>query len=497
MWVEVSAPARGRAKVDGSALATVFARLVVACAAATVAIIGLGALMARPIADDYTVNARLVTAHGALPAFAAWMKTWTGYYSEYGILTGLASATRAIGLERYTFAIASVAFLALCVVSVRACVRVAQRHARTEWGMTEALVLAAGLVGALAGPLRQSLHTNLYEAFFWTSSYISHLVPIVACPLLMLAVLRVREPRLRAEVAFVAAVFVAGFGLAETVVVAAVVAATVWVAYRVRGRAVVERHHVDLVATALGLASGVFIVESVPGTELRAHFFEQVHRGVTVHHGLLGVARVGASYALSDAKGVLISPAPVLGIFLGLAFCLTPVARARGAFAELVPTLMVAAWAVVGAALVAVALGDVYSYPASWHLLPLATALYVACFLAGYALGLQSRAELVPLAIGAVLVLAFAWTAVQTANATHVAWSRARVIDDDVQAVHAARASSPPRRVTWRSMSVGDMADAASSGPNAYVRDSVSQWLGIPSEDLAVVAVDPPSWHLF
>ena len=50
----------------------------------------------------------------------------------------------------------------------------------------------------------------------------SHLVPVVGCPLLILAVLRIRHRVLRSASAFIGGLLIAGFGVAVRVVVVAV-----------------------------------------------------------------------------------------------------------------------------------------------------------------------------------------------------------------------------------------------------------------------------------
>src|SRR6476646_5247905 len=80
-----------------------FARAGVAFAFVTVGIAAMGALAVRPIADDLVINAKVAHLHGPLPAFGSWMTSWTGYYSEYGLLTALAAITRAFGIDKFTF----------------------------------------------------------------------------------------------------------------------------------------------------------------------------------------------------------------------------------------------------------------------------------------------------------------------------------------------------------------------------------------------------------
>ena len=457
----------------------------------------VGALAVRPIADDFVINAKVEQLHGPLPAFGSWMTTWTGYYSGYGLLTALAGLTRALGIDRYTFAIASVAFLVLIVASVRGCVAASKRLGATDWAWPEAIVLTAGLLASFVGPLRESLHTNLYEAIYWASAWISHLLPIVACPLLIIAIVRLHNRAVQVSVAFLAAMFIAGFGLAETVVVTATVCAFAWVAYRLRGRDALSKHRPTLAAAGFGLVAGTVVVAFLPGTAARARYLESFHLGLSAHRGLANLTRATAHIALSDAKAVVLSPAPVLGLLIGLALCLAPFSRNRSELTEALPSLLIASWGVVFVSWVAVAFGDLSSSQASWHLLPLATAVYVASLITGYALGTHKTVKYLPMGVGVCLVAALTWTTVQTTVVAEAAIDRARVFDDNVRSAQVAREHRPPRPTTWYSMSIGQMTDAAASGPNDWAGTAVAQWLRIPPDDLVIVPVSLPKAHFF
>jgi hypothetical protein len=485
-------PTRRSANPDASFVAAWITRVAVVFATAIVGVAAVGAVAVRPIADDFVVNAKLTQAHGALPAFGSWMTSWTAYYSEYGILTGLAGLTRALGIDRYTFAIASVAFLVLLVASIRACVNASRRLGFTSWGWPETALLAAGLFGAFAGPLKESLHTNLYEAIYWASAWMSHLVPVVACPLVIIAVLRIRNLRMRTASAFFGGLFIAGFGFAETVIVTAIVGACAWVAYRLRNRHALASNSRTLVGAGLGLLAGSILVARLPGTIARTRYFGSIHLGLSAHPGLANLTRAAAHIGWLDAKAVVLSPAPVLGIFIGLALCLAPLSRTRAELTDALPVLVPTAWVVVLASWAAVTFGDLSATLASWHLLPLVTVLYAACVLTGYALGTRSEARYLPVGVCVCLVAALAWTTAQTTSAANVVLVRSRVFDQNVRAAHTALGEHPPRPVVWRSMSIGSMTDAAKSGPNAFAGVAVAQWLDIPPDDLVIVPVSPP-----
>jgi hypothetical protein len=482
---------------DPSPVVAGLARAGVAFAIVDVAIAAMGAFVARPIADDLVVNAKVVHLHGALPAFGSWMTSWTGYYSEYGILTAIAGLTRTVGLDRFTFSIASVGFMALVVAAVRACVVASRRLGVTDWDWPESALLTAGLLGSFVGPLKESLRTNLYEAIYWASAYMSHLVPVVACPLVIITLLRFRNRVVRAGCAFGGGVLIAGFGMVETIVVTAIVGAVAWVASRLRGRHAISQQRSTLTAASLGLIAGTVLVELMPGTAARAQFLESIHRGLTTHRGFANLTRAAGSIAGSDAKAVLLSPAPVLGLFIGLGLYLAPLSRTRAELAGALPVLLKAAWAVVLVTWAAVTVGDVCSYQASWHLLPLAAVFYVACFLTGYALGTLSSARYVPVAVCGCLVATLAWTTMQTTVAADTAFARARVFDANIRSVQIALAHTPPRPAIWNSMSVGPMTDAAASGPNVFAANAVSQWLGIPPSQLVIVPVSAPLARFF
>jgi hypothetical protein len=46
----------------------------------------VGALAARPIADDYSIEGQLVASGGMTQAFRYWMNSWTSLYSTFAVL---------------------------------------------------------------------------------------------------------------------------------------------------------------------------------------------------------------------------------------------------------------------------------------------------------------------------------------------------------------------------------------------------------------------------
>ena len=62
------------------------------------------------------------------------------------------------------------------------------------------------------------------------------------------------------------------------------------------------------------LVAGTLLVALMPGTTARAHYLESFHLGLSAHHGAgQNLTRATAHIALSDAKAIVLSPAPVLG----------------------------------------------------------------------------------------------------------------------------------------------------------------------------------------
>jgi small-conductance mechanosensitive channel len=222
----------------------------------------------------------------------------------------------------------------------------------------------------------------------------------------------------------------------------------------------------------------------------------QAHLGLAAHHGVASTVRAACSLAWSDAKAVVLSPAPVLGLLIGLLLCLAPFARDDAAIRRALPSLLTASWAVAAIGVVAVAMGDLGSYQASWHLLPLIVVVYPACVLTGYALGTRSRAVHLPAAVSVLAVLALAWTTTQAVSAARVSFARARVFDRDVHAAEVAQ--HDPRAVaTWRSMSIAGITDAAPPGPNGFAGNAIQHWLGISAAQLHIVPVAEPDVDLF
>ena len=144
----------------------------------------------------------------------------------------------------------------------------------------------------------------------------------------------------------------------------------------------------------------------------------------------------------------------------------------------------------------AVTFGDLSATQASWHVLPLATAVYVASLITG-ARSNAARSRPCSWVFAVCLVAALAWTTMQTTVVAEAAIDRARVFDDNVRAAHVAVEHSSPRATIWYSMSIGSMADATASGPNEWAGTAVAQWLGIPPDDFVIVPVSLPKARFF
>jgi hypothetical protein len=250
-----------------------------------------------------------------------------------------------------------------------------------------------------------------------------------------------------------------------------------------------------LTAASLGLVAGSVLVARMPGTIARVHYLKSIHLGLSAHPGLTNLSRAAADIGWADAKAVVFSPAPVLGIFIGLALCLAPLSRTRAELDHALPVLLIAAWSVVLVSWAAVTAGDLSATKASWHLLPLVVVLYTACVLSGYALGTHSEARYLPAGACVCMVAALTWTTMQTTAAADVTLARARVFDDNVRSVHVALKHKPPGPAIWYSMPIGSMADAGGSGPDAFATVAVEQWLGIPPGSLVIVPIAAPESH--
>ena len=208
-----------------------------------------GSSRCPPIADDLVVNAKVAHLHGPLPAFGSWMTSWTGYYSEYGLLTALAGIARAFGIDRFTFAIASVAFLALLVASVRGCVDHVEAPRRHRLGLAGGHCPHRRPARRFRGPAEglaahESLRGDLLGERLDVASGPRRRLPTAHhC-----GPANTESRRVHASSAFVGGLFIAGFGLVESVVVTAIVCACAWVASRLCGRQTLSNQRPTLTA---------------------------------------------------------------------------------------------------------------------------------------------------------------------------------------------------------------------------------------------------------
>ena len=462
--------------------------------ACTVALIGavslplvcalVGAVCARPIADDYVVQGYLQVTHTGVAAFRAWMENWTAYYSTYGLMTAAAVAGRHVGIA-VQYAGQSVLLLVLLVGAASLGCRSWWRHVRPQLSLTlvTALVIA-GLLGSF-DDFGMSGSPALFGALYWAPAWMSHLVPILLLPLALAAAVRCRRRRAAAGY-LVVGLILGGFGFSESGIVVAASGATGWAIWRFYGSARVRGIAPALIGLAAGATAGTLIVWRLPGTADRAHRLGQGIHLTPVGPLVETILRRGGQ----DFFSMLASPAPLLGLVIGFSLQRLGTRGGGGVSRETASYLEVvtkALGATTVAAWLCVTVGDAASYFAYYHMYPLWVLCYVFFLLLGWQLGARQVAPMRSLAVGLVGA-SIVWSSLLTGFATSAVWARRPVFDRDLA---AARSASHTRQtVVWRSVSIGDIRDAQRVF-NPWVKSWLAQWTGL-SEDQLVIRELPP-----
>lgn len=433
-----------------------------------------GALAARPLGDDYGLEAAL-SAHGAAGAFGWYMTHWSAYFSTYGMLTAVAATLRAVHADRYLETVMAVALIGLLWSAARQVV---------GWVLPDRadvpVLVAVSVLGSFVS-FASDHDPSLYSAAFWAPAWVSHLAPMFLAPFIFGLMLR-RGPRRRRDVValFVSSGFAGGFGIVETVILVAVAIAAAVVARRLGAPADVKK----VCAVVGGLVVAAAVVWLLPGTGQRQAFYLAHHMGTADVHGPGAVLARLWALSKADAWAVIASPAPVLGFALGWI-----VRRQRGGHAgdgesRAVPAVAAAGVGVTMAACVATAIGDVGSYRAGWHLYPLWISLYGTCGVAGWAAAMSRAVHCSARRAVVVTVVCLGWCTLALGGVAATAWSRRGTFDRNLAS--AAHARNPSAPIVWTSVDVGPMLRPP-IGDDADWRTDISRWLGVPVSSLHVV----------
>lgn len=423
------------------------------------AVLVVGATAARPIADDYGIEAKL-TSHGAFGAVSWWVAHWSAYYSNYGVLTVAAAVTRASGQDIYFESVMALAMLAGLLMAVRSSLRWCRASGTTT------VLVSTGLLGSFA-TIAEPGQPVLYSAVYWASAWVSHLVPVFLAPMYVRLSLR-PGPRQRWGIAGLCALglFVGGFGVVETCILIILVASAAWAAYRMGFP--LDRWRVG--AATGSLVAAFLLIELLPGTAVRQAYFSTHQLGLAGVHGTRAFMERWWRYGRLDLKTVLLSPAPILGLATGWLLQHQRASPFRDE-AAMIRVLAKPAVAVFVTAWALTALGDAGSYFAVWHLLPLWAILYATFGLCGWRLAIGKHGH--PSIRIAVSGLIIGCSAVLATTAATTAWRRRPLFDQDVALVRASRLSERPAE--WTATSVGPIGDWPSAIP---------EWLDVPSSSV-------------
>jgi hypothetical protein len=146
----------------------------------------------------------------------------------------------------------------------------------------------------------------------------------------------------------------------------------------------------------------------------------------------------------------------------------------------------VALSATVAASWIFVTLGDIASYRAWWHYLPMWIELTLLGSLLGWWLATRRRSPAPGyLRWVAAGVLALSCASV-TAFAAAATWDRQSVVDADVAAARARAAGTSTGPVVWQSQSEADICDMERD----WVQAAIAQWFGLKPGDFRVAIRD-------
>jgi hypothetical protein len=468
-----------------------------------------GAVAARPIADDFSNEGIQHSTGGMTQAVSWWMHNWTPLYSMFGALSSGVALERLIGMDVY-YPLASLLVLALFVLAAYVVVRCWMTVTGVRLSVVLAVVLlTSAFLGSLASFVRPT-EPDLFAALYWQSAWVPHLVPILTLPTVLAGTIRASRfgtwvRAAAAPLVALAGFVLAGFGFAEAALACVVTVATAWVVHQLRGAAAFRRTAPFLALLVASIAAGAVVVVSLPGASVRAHTEASQHFGILSYSGPVQALRVLASDLLHDAVHVLLTPALPIGLVIGytLRYLVPGHSLADEREVKAVRVLGIASIASLVASFAVVALGDLSTYRAWWHLFTLELMVMLLASVGGWGIaGGVFRADssrvkrtaprriLFPLLAGTLL-----WCAASTAAAAHATWARRPILDRNVAAALAASSHATSRPVVWHSVSIGDPTKDISDmrvDPTAFVNHDVAQWFALAPTDFRVEVVPAP-----
>ncbi len=472
-------------------------------ASAPVVLAAVGALAARPIADDYWFEANLTSAGNLPEAFSLGIRTWSAFYSMYALLTAGAAAGRVVGAEVY-YPLASLLVLALFLQACVAVVRLWFRETAVRAPVLPAALLLCSAVLASLATFRYPDAPVLFGALYWQSAWVPHLVPILALPTVLSICLRQpghRSGRLRPECLLLGLVL-AGFSFGPASVALIMAAMFWWVVTRLRGAEAARQALRGLVNFAAGIALGTTLVFLLPGTSVRHAAIAANQQGMTSVEVLGAIASTAREVAASS----LLTPAIVVAVLAG--FLLRRLAAPHPADSTELHAVRTIRRA-IGAGLIfswlPISVGSYLSYLGFWHWWPLMLLWTAFCATAGWGLAARiangqsedahrsGRSRLLASGTaGLALAVVVTWSALAAGYSASAAWQRRSPFDRNLQAAGEALDRTPDATIEWIASPLPYLDDVRSGASESWTNKNVARWLGVDPDALKVVGVQIP-----
>lgn len=477
--------------------------IVAIAAGVPIVLAAVGALAARPIADDYWFQANLTTAGNLPEAVSLGIRTWSAFYSMYALLTAGAAAGRVVGAAVY-YPLASLLVLALFLLACVTVVRLWFRETEARAPVVPAALLLCGAVLASLATFRYPDAPVLFGALYWQSAWVPHIVPILALPTVLSICLRHpvrRTGRLRPE-CLLLGLLVAGFSFGPASVALIMAASFWWVVHRLRGATDSRKVLPGLLNFAAGIALGTALVVVLPGTSVRQAAIAAHRQGMSPVEVVAAVAATAREVAASS----LLTPAIIVGVLAG--YLLRRLAAPHPADTTELHAVRTIRRA-VGAGLVLswlpISVGSYLSYLGFWQWWPLMLLWAAFCATVGWGLAARipdSKAEdahpsgrprlLAMGTAGLALAVVVAWSGLAAGYSASAAWQRRSSFDQNLRSAKEAVDPTSDTRIEWIALPLPYVDDVRSGASESWTNKNVARWLGVDPDALVVVGVEVP-----
>jgi hypothetical protein len=470
--------------------------IVAVLAGVPIALAAVGALAARPVADDYWFQANLTSAGDPLGAFTLGIRTWSAFYSMYALLTAGAAAGRTAGFA-VAYPLASLLLLALLVRGCASAARLWFREVAVSAPVLPGALLLSGAVLASLATFRYPDAPVLFGALYWQSAWVPHLVPVLVLPMILPIILRQRVgPSLRPG-CILLGVVLAGFSFGPASVSLIMATMFWWVVHQLRGAAASRAAFRGLVNFAVGIAVGTATVFLLPGTSVRQAAIAAQRHDVGAF----------AATAREVAASSLFTPAIVVALLAG--FLLRRLAApypADNAEVRSVRTIRRALGAGLVLSWVPISVGSFLSYLGFWHWWPLMVLWTAYCATVGWSLAARLHNERAEEArapgqrrlassgtTGLALAVVVVWSGLAAGYSASATWLRRAPFDQNIHAAEAALGRSPAATIDWVALPLPYLDDVRAGAPESWTNANVARWLGVDPDALAVVGVKLPN----